>query len=113
MSALTDFRLNLHRHEHRFADTLAFIDQHYDYRPTAFSNGDVQNAAGHNQGSCKVLGLALLESLSQEEALLCFSEHYRQVLSNPDGEDHANIRALMATGLGGVHFDSQPLSRKG
>ena len=98
--------------QHAFADTLAFIAAGYDYQPTAFANGKVENAAGQNEGSCKTLGLALLEGLGLEEALLAFGEHYRAVLATPQGSDHGNIRALMETGLAGVRFDGEPLKRK-
>ncbi|SEI52761.1 HopJ type III effector protein [Azotobacter beijerinckii] len=113
MTDLNDFRARLRSGEHAFADTLAFIAAHYDYRPSAFANGPVENAAGQNEGSCKTLGLALLEGLSDEEALLAFGEHYRAVLASPAGSDHGNIRALMESGLAGVRFESQPLGRKG
>lgn len=72
----------------------------------------MHNAAGQNEGSCKTLGLALLEGLSDEEALLAFGEHYRSVLATPEGSDHGNIRALMAHGLAGVTFEAQPLQRR-
>ncbi|MBS7691235.1 HopJ type III effector protein [Pseudomonas lalucatii] len=112
MSALTDFRARLRGEQFAFAETLAFIEAHYDYQPSAFRNGAVENAAGQNEGSCKTLGLALLEGLSLEETLLCFGEHYRSVLATPDGSDHGNIRALMDTGLAGVRFEREPLQRK-
>jgi hypothetical protein len=98
--------------QHLFADTLAYIAEHYDYQPRAFTNGDVKNAAGQNEGSCKTLGLALLEGLSDEQALLAFGEHYRSVLATPEGSDHGNIRALIANGLAGVRFAGEPLKRK-
>ena len=66
MTALNDFRAALRRDDHPFADTLAFIAAHYDYQPQAFVNGSTASAAGQNQGSCKLLGLALLERLTQE-----------------------------------------------
>ncbi|MBC3363258.1 HopJ type III effector protein [Pseudomonas sp. SWRI154] len=109
MPDLNTFRASLKSGEHVFADTLAFVADGYDYQPQAFNNGGVENAAGQNEGSCKTLGLALLESLSDEEALLAFGEHYRSVLSTPEGSDHANIRALMVHGLAGVRFEAQPL----
>lgn len=112
MSALHDFRAHLHGDEFAFAETLAFIAEHYDYQPSAFRNGAVENPAGQNEGSCKTLGLALLEGFSLEDALRCFGEHYRSVLATPDGNDHGNIRALMTTGLAGVRFDQPPLKRK-
>ena len=112
MTDLNDFRARLRSGQHVFADTLAFIAEHYDYQPSAFRNGAVENASGQNEGSCKLLGLALLEGLSDEETLLAFGEHYRSVLATPEGSDHANIRALQRSGLAGVRFAAPPLQRK-
>ena len=112
MPDLNTLRASLKSGEHIFADTLAFIANGYDYQPQPFKNGDVDNAAGQNEGSCKTLGLALLEGLSDEEALLAFGEHYRSVLATPEGSDHGNIRALMAHGLAGGKFEIQPLRRR-
>ena len=110
--SLQDFRARLHHEQFQFAETLAFVAEHYDYQPSAFRNGAVESAAGQNEGSCKLLGLALLEGLSDEETLLAFGEHYRSVLATPAGSDHANIRALQASGLSGVRFAELPLERK-
>ncbi|MFI8479934.1 HopJ type III effector protein [Pseudomonas sp. NPDC078700] len=111
MSALQEFRTRLNSNTFAFSETLDFIANHYAYQPSAFNNGGVENAAGQNEGSCKTLGFALLEQLSNEEALLCFGEHYRSVLATPEGSDHANIRALIAHGLSAVKFAQQPISR--
>ncbi|WP_219095742.1 HopJ type III effector protein [Pseudomonas sp. UMAB-40] len=112
MSDLNTLRASLKSGEHVFADTLAFIAAGYDYQPQAFNNGGVENAAGQNEGSCKTLGLALLEGLSDEETLLAFGEHYRSVVATPEGNDHGNIRALITHGLAGVTFTQQPLTRR-
>ncbi|GGZ55521.1 hypothetical protein GCM10010371_13770 [Streptomyces subrutilus] len=112
MTDLTSLRASLASGEHEFADTLAFIAAHYTYQPQAFRNGELENAAGENEGSCKALGLALLEGLSDREALLAFGQYYRSVLATPDDSDHGNIRNLMAHGLAGVSFAGQPLVRK-
>ncbi|GHB81787.1 type III effector HopJ1 [Streptomyces cirratus] len=112
MTDLDSLRASLASGEHEFADTLSFVAAHYAYQPQAFRNGELQNAAGENEGSCKALGLALLEGLSDQEALLAFGEHYRSVLATPNGTDHANIRNLMTHGLAGVGFAGQPLTRK-
>ena len=109
--SLQDFRARLHHEQFQFAETLAFVAEHYDYQPSAFRNGAVESAAGQNEGSCKTLGLAQLEGFSDEEALLAFGEHYRDVLATPDGSDHGNIRALQAHGLAGVRFSQQALQR--
>ncbi|WP_433886169.1 HopJ type III effector protein [Pseudomonas vranovensis] len=113
MTDLNTLRASLKSGEHAFADTLAFITANFSYQPQAFNNGGVDNAAGQNEGSCKTLGLALLEGLSDDEALLAFGEHYRSVLATPQGSDHSNIRALIAHGLAGVKFAEQPLKRLG
>jgi hypothetical protein len=112
MTALEAFRAQLRSSEHLFADTLAFITQHYDYTPQSFVNGPVENAAGQNEGSCKTLALALLEGFQTQEALLAFGEHYRSVIATPEGNDHANIRALITHGLASVHFNQLPLTGK-
>ena len=65
MTALNTLRSRLLQDDYAFSETLAFVAAHYDYQPSAFRNGDVENAAGQNEGSCKTLGLALLEGLSE------------------------------------------------
>lgn len=112
MTDLNTLRASLRSGHHSFADTLAFIAESYIYQPQAFTNGNVENAAGQNEGSCKILGLALLEGFSDEETLLAFGEHYRSVQATPEGSDHGNIRSLIANGLAGVTFEGQPLARK-
>lgn len=112
MTDLNTLRASVRSGHHLFADTLAFIAEGYAYQPQAFTNGNVENAAGQNEGSCKTLGLAMLEGLSDEETLLAFGEHYRSVQATPEGSDHGNIRSLIANGLAGVTFEKQPLSRK-
>ncbi|MBG0840861.1 HopJ type III effector protein [Ectopseudomonas toyotomiensis] len=112
MTALNTLRSRLQLDDYAFSETLAFVAAHYDYQPSAFRNGDLENAAGQNEGSCKTLGLALLEGLSKDEALRAFGEHYRSVLATPQGSDHGNIRALMVHGLDGVKFEQQPLKPK-
>ncbi|WP_213875247.1 HopJ type III effector protein [Pseudomonas sp. dw_358] len=113
MTDLHNLLASLDSGRHVFADTLAFVTAHYDYQPQAFSNGELNNAVGQNEGSCKTLGLALLEGFSDQQALLAFGEHYRSVMATPEGSDHGNIRNLIAHGLAGVKFDAQPLARKG
>lgn len=95
-----------------FADALAVIDAHYDFTPTAFSNGELNNAAGENNGSCKIFAFGLLHQLSAEQALGCFGEHYRGVLADPSGLGHQNIRHFIKHGWAGIQFQAQPLSPK-
>lgn len=109
--SIETFRQQLNSLEHKFATTLAFINQNYSFQPTAFNNGEVENEEGQNEGSCKVLAFAILEGLSDQEALLAFAEHYRSVLMNPMGTDHQNIRSLQKNGLSMVSFVKFPLTK--
>lgn len=94
-----------------FADTIATIDTHYDFSPTEFRNGDAVNEAGKNSGSCKIFHFAQLNGLNEQQTLHCFGDYYRQdVLQNPDGTDHQNIRNFMRLGWSGISFAGTPLS---
>jgi len=97
----------------QFKDVIAFIDENYDFTPTKFTNGNAVNEAGQNNGSCKVFSFAQLNDLSQQETLNLFGEFYREdVLKNPDGADHQNIRNFMQTGWEGISFEGKALQRK-
>ena len=96
-----------------FADTIAAIDAHYDFTPTAFSNGATRNEAGQNNGSCKIFSFARLHHLSQQQTLHCFGDYYRtDVLGMPDGSDHQNIRNFLQTGWEGIRFEAESLRPK-
>lgn len=95
-----------------FNDVLAFINKHYYYTPVQFSNGEVVNPAGTNEGSAKVFSLAKLHGLNQVDTLTLFAEHYRAVLANPTGHDHANIRNFMHYGWRGLGLPKNALSAK-
>lgn len=95
-----------------FADVIAFIESNYHYQPVDFANGEVNNPAGTNEGSAKVFGLAKLHGLNQLDTLSLFAEHYRAVLANPDGDDHANIRNFMHYGWQGIGMPTNALTPK-
>lgn len=99
-----------------FKETMAVIAEHYDYQPTEFSNGVQQpllNEAGKNEGSCKIFAFAKLHGLDQAQTLALFGDYYRQdVLQNPEGSDHQNIRNFMRDGWEGITFKSEALSPK-
>lgn len=106
-------KLNDTPQEVAFTDTMAVIDASYEFTPMAFTNGDLRNEAGQNSGSCKLLAFAMLNGLSEEQTLACFGDYYRQdVLKNPEGTDHQNIRNFMKYGWAGVKFDRIPLQPK-
>lgn len=96
-----------------FADAIAMIDAAYEFTPASFTNGTARSEAGQNSGSCKLFAFGMLNQLSEQQMLACFGAYYRDdVLKNPDGTDHQNIRNFMKTGWAGVVFDSMPLRAK-
>ena len=96
-----------------FNETIAVIEALYDFTPTAFTNGATRNEAGQNNGSCKLFSFAKLNGLSPQQTLACFGDYYRKdVLDNPDGIDHQNIRNFMQTGWEGIAFDGVALTAK-
>lgn len=100
-----------------FQDVMTVIAAQYDYTPTRFSNGlgddRIMNAAGENEGSCKVFALGQLLGLNQQQTLACFGRYYREdVMQHPRGDKHANIRRFMRHGWAGIHFENQALTPK-
>lgn len=93
-----------------FEQVMQVIEENYHYTPTRFRNGDVINEAGTNEGSCKVFAFGQLNGLSEMETLALFGRYYREdVLGNPAGEDHANIRNFILDGWLGITFDGVAL----
>lgn len=96
-----------------FTDTMSVIESLYDFTETRFSNGDLVNEAGQNSGSCKLFAFAQLKKLSKEQTLACFGAYYRNdVLNNPEGTDHQNIRNFIKNGWDGIAFSDSPLQEK-
>lgn len=97
-----------------FKEVIVYIDEHYAFVPTKFRNGNVVNEAGENNGSCKVFSFAQLKGLNEEETLALFGDFYREdVLENPEGTDHQNIRNFMQSGWGGIAFEGEALTENG
>jgi hypothetical protein len=96
-----------------FSDTMAVIDNLYEFTPTAFRNGELHNAAGQNSGSCKLFAFAQLQGLSAQQTLACFGAYYREdVLGHPEDTAHQNIRQFMRSGWAGIEFAGTPLRLK-
>ncbi len=100
-----------------FKTVIDTIAENYLYQPSRFSNGlgegAVINEAGSNEGSCKIFAFAQLNRLDEAQTLACFGHFYRDdVLGNPDGDDHGNIRNFMRHGWAGIQFDQAALSAK-
>ena len=92
-------------------EIVAMIDELYDFAPTAFSTGTLQNAAGENERSLKVLCWATLAGLSTEQALALFGTLYTEL--EPEGDGHQNIRQLIAHGLSSFSVAPWPLRPRG
>lgn len=96
-----------------FSETMAVIDEYYEFSETDFNNGNLLNKAGVNSGSCKLFAFAQLQHLSKEQTLACFGDFYRiDVLTHPDGTDHLNIRNFIVHGWSGISFSGKPLQEK-
>lgn len=94
-----------------FSEVMTVINDNYNYTPTTFRNGDIVNEAGTNEGSCKIFYFAQLNALSEIETLALFGAFYRDdVLANPAGEDHANIRNFILDGWLGIGFEGIALA---
>ena len=100
-----------------FNYTIAVITEHYYYQPTEFSNGLSEqaliNTAGINEGSCKIFAFALMHQLTEQQTLNLFGDYYRvDVLNDPNGSGHQNIRSFMRDGWQGITFHGTPLTAK-
>lgn len=110
MSLLDQIKNN---EEVEFDEVIIFIEENYKFSPTAFKNGELQNDANQNNGSCKVFSFAELNGFSKEQTLQCFGDYYRKdVLKNPEGTNHRNIRNFIMTGWEGIEFEKTPLKVK-
>jgi len=104
-------KLTSHPETIEFSDTMATIDANYNFNPTTFTNGATLNEANQNNGSCKIFSFGLLNKLSEQQTLACFGSYYRDdVLKNPKGDDHQNIRNFMVSAWDGIKFDGEALT---
>ena len=96
-----------------FSEVIAHIDAHYNFTPTRFTNGTAVNEVGQNNGSCKIFSFAKLHGLTQDQTLALFGDYYRlDVLGNPSGTDHQNIRNFILLGWEGILFEGEALKEK-
>lgn len=95
-----------------FSQTMTVIEAYYQFTPTTFSNGNLENSADENQGSCKLFAFAIDQNLSKTETLACFgAQYFKDVAINPEGTGHQNIRNFIKTGFEGLAFKTFPLNR--
>lgn len=96
-----------------FPEVIEYIDSEYNFTPTRFTNGNTVNEANQNNGSCKIFFFAKIQGLTLEQTLHLFGDFYRiDVLQNPDGTDHQNIRNFMKSGWEGIQYDGAALLSK-
>ena len=95
-----------------FKELMNLIENEYEFTPTAFKNGQCDNAENENSGSCKLFAFAKLQKLQKKEALFCFGEHYKNVLEDENGTSHQNIRNFMKSGFEGLSFNGEALALK-
>ncbi|WP_338407354.1 HopJ type III effector protein [uncultured Flavobacterium sp.] len=96
-----------------FPESIAVIEENYNFTPTSFDNGTLHNAAGENSGSCKLFAFAQLQNLSQAETLACFGAYYfEEVLGDLEGKNHQNIRNFIKFGWDGIQFKGEALFLK-
>jgi hypothetical protein len=88
------------------AEVIELIDEYYFNQLLEFKNGDMTNAADENEGSAKILSYAAISQLDKETTLKLWGQYYRDVLKDPDGDSHQNIRNFMKTGWEGVPFEN-------
>lgn len=103
-------QLSLNADDVSFEQVMQVVSDNYSYTPASFSNGDLLNDAGTNEGSCKIFYFAKLNKLTEQQTLACFGRYYHEdVLQNPQGSDHGNIRNFIKTAWQGVEFQSVAL----
>ncbi len=110
--AKNEFLTQLTQPDFQFETTLAFIENNYNFTPSAFNNGGVINSAEQNQGSCKVFALATLLNFSKDQTLACFGQHYRDVVATPNVDNHHNLRRIVKEDVDNISFDQFPLEQK-
>ena len=98
-----------------FTETQNLIARHYHYTPVGFATGfgaeRVENAPRTNEGSCKILFFAMLQKLDPNQTLYLFGDYYWiDVLNDPHGDNHRNLRNFMRHGWDGVDFFGAALS---
>ncbi len=96
-----------------FSEVISYIDENYAFTPTPFTNGNAVNEATQNNGSCKIFTFAKLLEMTPDQTLNLFGDYYRKdVLQNPEGTDHQNIRNFIESGWEGIGFEGDALQVK-
>lgn len=89
-----------------FEEVMEVINENYEPQLLEFKNGDIVNKPGENDGSARILSYAALSNFDKETTLKLWGQYYREVLADPDGDSHQNIRNFMKYGWEGVPFEN-------
>ena len=96
-----------------FSDFTNLIDQEYEFINISFKNNGLINSKEENQGSAKVFCFGLMHSLSEEDTIRCFGEHYQFVIDDPENNNsHLNIRSFISNGWKGILINQNALKLK-
>jgi len=87
----------------KFEELMEVIDTHFEVGLIEFKNGDIVNKPGENEGSAKLLSYAALSDFDKDTTLTLWGQYYREVVADPDGDSHPNIRNFMKTGWDGTY----------
>lgn len=90
----------------KFEELMELIDTHFESGLIEFKNGNIVNKPGENEGSAKLLSYAALSEFDKDTTLKLWGQYYREVLADPDGDSHQNIRNFMKSGWDGVPFEN-------
>jgi len=90
----------------KFEEVMELIDTHFESGLIEFKNGNIVNKPGENEGSAKLLSYAALSEFDKDTTLKLWGQYYREVLADPDGDSHQNIRNFMKSGWDGVPFEN-------
>src|SRR3569832_469981 len=90
----------------KFEEVKEIINQFYETGLIEFKNGDIVNKLGENEGSAKLLSYAALSNLDKDTTLKLWGQYYREVLKDPEGNSHQNIRNFKNYGWEGVPFEN-------
>ena len=86
----------------KFEEVMEMIDENFETGLIEFKNGDIVNKQGENEGSAKLLSYVALADFDKETTLKLWGQYYREVLADPDGDSHQNIRNFMKYGWDGT-----------
>jgi hypothetical protein len=89
-----------------FETVIELIDKYYEPQLLEFRNGDMLNKQGENEASAKILSYAALSELDKDTTLKLWGQYYREVVKDPHGDSHQNIRNFMKYGWEGVPFEN-------